>query len=73
MQWNWEDLANAIILQAVEDYRKARKKVRTRPDHKIAQATIRETERFFRSWWFAQLTDVDGELLLEKLQREAVQ
>ena len=53
MRWNWEDLANAIILQAVEDYRKARKRVRTRPDQKIAQATIREVERFFKSWWFA--------------------
>lgn len=72
MRWNWEDLANAIILQAVEDYRKARKRVRTRPDQKIAQATIREVERFFKSWWFAQLTDVDGEMLLEKLQKEVV-
>ena len=72
MRWNWEDLANAIILQAVEDYRKARKRVRTPPDQKIAQATIREVERFFKSWWFAQLTDVDGEMLLEKLQKEVV-
>ena len=72
MQCNWEDLANAIILQAVEDYRKARKKVRARPDQKLAQATIREVERFFKSWWFAQLNDVDEEMLLEKLRKEVV-
>ena len=68
MQRCWEDLAQAIILQAVTDYRKARKRVRTMPDQKAAQAT----ERFFRSWWFAQLTDVDGEYLLRKLKEETV-
>ena len=72
MQHCWEDLANEIILRAVKDYRAARKRVRTRPDQKGAQATIREIERFFRSWWFAQLTDVDGEMLLQKLQKEVV-
>ena len=42
MRHCWEDLANEIILRAVKDYRIARKKVRTRPDQKAAQATIRE-------------------------------
>lgn len=72
MQHCWEDLANEIIVRAVKDYRAARKKVRARPDQKAAQATIRELERFFRSWWFAQLTDVDGEMLLQRLQKEVV-
>lgn len=72
MQRCWEDLAQAIILQAVTDYRKARKRVRTMPDQKAAQATIREIERFFRSPYFARLTDVDGEYLLRKLKEEAV-
>ena len=52
--------------------RKARKRVRTMPDRKAAQATIREVERFFRSPYFARLTDVDGEYLLRKLKEEAV-
>ena len=72
MQRNWENLSNAIILKAVEDYRKARKRVRTFPDQKAAQATIREVEKFFRSWWFAQLTDIDGEMLVERLRKEVV-
>ena len=67
---NWEDLANAIILEAVLDYRKARKKARNCPDDKEAQTRIREVERFLRSRWFAQLTDVDGEILLDKLKEE---
>ena len=32
---------------------------------------IRDVEKFFRSWWFAQLTDLDGELLLERLRKES--
>ena len=70
MKRNWEDLAQAIILKAVEDYRHARRRVRHFPDQKGAQATIREVERFFRSRWFAQLTDIDGEYLIRKLKEE---
>ena len=72
MQRNWEDLAQAVILQAVEDYRRARRRVRRFPDQKGAQATIREVGRFFRSRWFAQLADVDGEAILKRLRREVV-
>ena len=72
MQEDWEDLANAIILQAVEDYRRARRRVRMLPDQKGAQATIRQVEKFFRSRWYAQLTDIDGEMLLKKLMEEGV-
>ena len=71
MQKNWEDLANAIILQAVDDYRKCRRRVRHWPDQKEAQAMIREVEQFFRSRWFCQLADVDGIKILEELKKEA--
>jgi len=70
MQRNWEELANGIILQAVEDYRKARRRVRKRPDQRFAQYVIRETERCFRSRWFAQLTEVDGEMGIVRLRKE---
>ena len=72
MQEDWEDLANAIILQAVEDYRMARRRVRMLPDQQGAQATIRQVEKFFRSRWYAQLTDLDGEMVLKKLKEEVV-
>lgn len=70
MRRNWEDLSQAIIMQAVTDYRKAQRRVRHFPDQKGAQATIKEVELFFRSWWFAQLTDIDGEMLIKKLREE---
>ena len=71
MPWCWEDLANAIILQAIRDYRYCRWLVRHKPDQKAAQATIREVERFVRSKWFRQLSDIDGSTILYNLRREA--
>ena len=68
----WEDLAQAIILQAVEDYRKARRRLRIRPDSEAAMECIRECERFFGSRWFAQLTTLDGKALLRRLREEDV-
>ena len=38
MKDNWEALVNAIVLKAVEDYRKARRRVRRFPGQKGAQA-----------------------------------
>lgn len=67
---NYEKLANAIILQAVKDYRAAKKKLKKQPTNKDAEITIKDTERFFRSDWFTALTDVDGALILRKLQEE---
>ena len=70
MKDNWEALVNAIVLKAVEDYRKARRRVRRFPGQKGAQAMIREVEIFFRSRWFLMLTDTDGRMILEQLRKE---
>lgn len=66
----YENLANAIILQAVKDYRQARHKLKKRPKNEAARETITECESFFRSDWFTTLTAVDGEALLKRLQKE---
>ncbi len=71
MQRNWEDFAQAIILQAVQDYRRALKILRRRPMSQTAQALEAEVRNFFQSWWFAQLTDVDAEYLIIRLREEA--
>jgi len=78
MQKNWEDLANAIVLQGIEDYRAARRRLRRGRKKKrkkaIIQArkTIRRVERFCRSKWFSQLTDIDGERLIRQLKEERI-
>lgn len=67
---NYEKLANDIILQAVKDYRAAKKKLKKQPTNKDAEIMIKDTERFFRSDWVTALTDVDGSVILRKLQEE---
>ena len=66
----YEKLANAIIMQAVKDYRAANKKLKKQPTNKDAELMVLDTEKFFRSDWFTALTDVDGAVILRKLQEE---
>ena len=71
MRENWEALVKAIIMKAVNDYRKARKQLREEPDNEKLLNTIHEVERFFRSKWFRKLSGVDGRMILYNLRREA--
>lgn len=66
----YEKLANAIILQAVKDYRATRRKLKRNPRNHLAQAEADSIERFFRSPWYGCLTEVDGEMLIRKLKEE---
>lgn len=55
----YEDLANAIILRAVKDYRRS-----------YNSRELEDIERFFRSDWFGVLTNIDGEMLIRRLREE---
>ena len=68
-----EELANAIILLAVKDWRTAAKTLKRKPDNAWAWQIKRECVRFFRSKWFGRLTRLDGNILLEQLEKEATQ
>ena len=67
---SFEKLANAIVLQAVKDYRMALKRVARHPKDRDGLATRNECERFFRSGWYGMLTGIDPEMLMRKLQME---
>lgn len=67
----YEHLANAIIIQAVKDYRSALKRLRKKRGNRDAMSDAMECERFFRSEWYKSLTGVDGEFLIKKLREEA--
>ena len=56
---NYEKLAQAIIIQAVRDYRNS-----------YSYQTRCSIERFFRSEWFMVLTTLNGEMLIKRLQEE---
>ena len=66
----YKELANAIILQAVEDYRKWEKEYSdSRDDQKLRKSLV-ELNEFFCSEWFELLTDLDGEQLLARVKAE---
>ena len=64
----YENLANAVIAQAAEDYRRLLKRAKKNPANREALDEALQVERFFRSGWYQRLTNVDGEFLIRKLQ-----
>ena len=70
VQTCWENFANAIIAKACDDYfdLKCKGFVDTQGSK---QANLDSITRFFRSQWFAELTDLDPEFLIEKLNKLA--
>lgn len=66
----WNNLANAIILQAVKDFKPAFRRLRKHPNDKMAQNQVRELTKFFSSDWFGVLTGLDGPALLNRIMRE---
>lgn len=69
---NYQELANAIVLLAVQDYRKALKKLLIFPHNRMMTSEIRKLERFFRSSYCKSLTDIDAETLIKKLRQEVL-
>ena len=66
----FQELGNAIIEQAAKDYRAAQRKLHRDPDNYSAHKAILEIEQFFRSDWFAVLSEADGEAILNLLKEE---
>ena len=71
----YENLANAIIVQAFEDHMSAVRTMKTFSWDKKGKEYLKalsiknDTERFFCSEWFKTLTSVDGEALLQEVIR----
>ena len=70
MTYNYQNLANAIVLSAVTDYRRALHILSFYPKDKSAEFEKKQIEQFFRSGYYKLLTSVDGELLISKLNEE---
>ena len=65
----YHELAKAIILQAIKDFRPAYLRLKRCPDDKAATARVKEITEFFCSEYFCLLTDVDGPRLLKKVMK----
>lgn len=67
---SFENLTNAIILQAVKDYRKTLSRCIRHPEKVNYHADKASLEQFFQSGWFSFLTDINPEMLIRKLGEE---
>lgn len=66
----WRVLADAIILKAVDDYRRLLRRQKKHPYNLDLDREVHRIERFFRSNWFGILCDLDGRKLLKDLRAE---
>ena len=66
-----ENLASAIVLCAVQDYRKTLRTLARFPDRREVSKEKSSILEFFRSGWYRTLTSIDPELLIWKLDEEA--
>lgn len=69
----YENLANAIVVKAAEDYRGSLRVLRCHPDDRNALIEQRRLEAFFRSGWFGTLTNLDGSMLMRKIKSDTRQ
>ena len=73
---NCEDLANAIVILAVEDYKKAVKSLKANKCETLDQLSQmhrdkkieKECTEFFNSGWFSILTNANIEVLIKDVK-----
>lgn len=67
----YEELANAIVLQAFKDYRKTLFKLVQEPEEWKHRSSKKKLERFFHSKWYRTLTDLNPAILMQEAKRQA--
>ena len=65
----YQNLANAIILQAVKDYKKVLRRLARNPQNQDAQREKKRLERFFFSQGYGTPTDLDPKLLISGVMK----
>jgi hypothetical protein len=66
----FERLGNAVVMQAVRDWRSATRTLKRNPGNYEAKRLKEDCEQFFLSQYFNIYTDLDGRALLDKLRKE---
>ena len=67
---NFQELAEAIVVQAARDYRAGKKLLFKNPNSQRGKELVEDVIRFFRSEWIMVLTNVDGTYIQRKLDEE---
>ena len=65
----YQNLANAIIILTVKDYKIALARYKKFPNDKDNIREVDELEKFFLSDWFQLLSDLDGEQLMLDIEK----
>ena len=68
--FDYERLAEQIIIRAAKDYRNDLKRLYKYPENPTALATKEEIEMFFYSQWFTVLTKVNPNVIIKGIQEE---
>lgn len=67
----YQNLANAIIIKAIKDFRRCLKVAKKNNRNKEAAIKeMKEIVEFIKSPWFRTLTSLEPSVLLKKLQQE---
>ena len=66
----YQNLANAIVAQAAQDYLSALKRLKKNPRNRTAMDEALQMEKFFHSGWYGVLTGVDPDYLIRKLREK---
>ena len=66
----YQNLANAIVLQAVRDYEAVLRRLMRNPRNQDAQREKKRLERFFFSQWYSVLTDLDPHRLISGVMKQ---
>ena len=64
------ELAKAISLQAVKDFKPAYLRLKRRPDDTAAASRVKEITEFFCGEYFCLLSNADGPALLRKIMKQ---
>lgn len=67
--FGFENLATAIIMQAVLDYRESLTVLEMNPANHGARNCCKAMERFFHSDYFHTLTNIDPDYLIEQTKK----
>lgn len=81
MDKNWQDLANAVVVQACKDYRRAKRIFKHKPkryfleekarsNYEYAAKMLEQVKAFFKSDYYKLLTSVNADYLLARLNAE---
>lgn len=66
----YTNLASAVVIQAVEEYREAQLELSKNPKSRKAKGRLKKLRRFFESDWGNELCLGRAEYILDRLQKE---